>query len=494
MNRVSLTKADWEYDPESPLGSPGGFGTVYRGLSSNGEPVALKRLHVSAKDSAHRELVVADALMGRDLKHIIPYLDLRRDTSSDAYFIVMPIADRSLSDHIAAQGLLTGEEAISVVLSIASALAEVPDLVHRDLKPSNVLLHQGTWKVADFGIARFVEESTSLHTLKGFLSPPYAAPEQWNYERASQSTDIYALGVITYQLLSSQLPFPGPTAEDFREQHLHSTPPPLSSVDPRLSSLVTAMLRKPPQARPPLPRILTILETMQTAIASPGQSSPGLSALSAAGSIDMQKKMAADAAAARAQSEETKRQALAEVATQALLAIVQHFESLVQEAAPSAKFSRPRGILLQVDLGTATLEMAFLPTPTPIPKDAFRRSGWDVVAGASVAVAQAAPSRFIWSASLWFTDLGLPRGHRWWEVCYMGHPLSRSAPAYQPFAAQRVEDADAAVAPGMARIQLAAKPRPIDGEHIQDFCDRWAARLAEAFNGNLRYPSRLPLE
>jgi len=115
------------------------------------------------------------------------------------------------------------------------------------------------WKIADFGIARFVEESTSLNTLKDNLTPPYAVPEQWKLERASSATDIYSLGCIAYFLITGKPPFFGPSQEDFREQHLSKTPANLPGTSPRFRALVSTMLRKIPESRPTLERVLAVL-------------------------------------------------------------------------------------------------------------------------------------------------------------------------------------------------------------------------------------------
>lgn len=85
-----------------------------------------------------------------------------------------------------------------------------------------MLLHDGKWKIADFGIARFVEDATSAHTVREFLSPQYAAPEQWIGERATQATDVYALCCVAYTLLTGEPPFPGP---DYQRQHTSESPP-----------------------------------------------------------------------------------------------------------------------------------------------------------------------------------------------------------------------------------------------------------------------------
>jgi serine/threonine-protein kinase len=178
MNSIKLPHDEWLYDPTSPLGKAGGFGCVYRGQSRDGKIVAVKQLHISAEDAAHRELRIADDFFGKNFAHVVPLLDAGQDADSERYYVVMARADKNLAEELKSQGKFSDNEAADILLQIARGLAEVPQVVHRDLKPANVLFHEGAWKLADFGIARFVEESTSLHTLKGFLSAPYAAPEQ----------------------------------------------------------------------------------------------------------------------------------------------------------------------------------------------------------------------------------------------------------------------------------------------------------------------------
>src|SRR5699024_7455063 len=93
---------------------------------------------------------------------------------------------------------------------IATTLTDLDgSVVHRDLKPENVLYLDGHWCLADFGIARYAEATTSPDTRKFALSPLYAAPERWKGERATTATDIYSLGVIAYELLSGEVPFTG---------------------------------------------------------------------------------------------------------------------------------------------------------------------------------------------------------------------------------------------------------------------------------------------
>ncbi|MEE9354409.1 MAG: protein kinase, partial [Methylococcaceae bacterium] len=130
----------------------------------------------------------------------------------------MPCAEQSLEQKLIKDGAIGDIEAVSILHEIALGLLEVKDLVHRDLKPGNILYFDSAWRVADFGIARFIEESTSARTLKECLSPPFAAPEQWRLERTTNATDVYALGCIGYALLTGNQPFSGPAREDYQDQ------------------------------------------------------------------------------------------------------------------------------------------------------------------------------------------------------------------------------------------------------------------------------------
>lgn len=244
MQQIRLPRGEWWYDPTASLGPEGGFGAVFAGGRAAGDrSVAVKRLKLSARDAAHRELRIANELAGQAFEHVVPILDAGLDAELDSYFVIMARATRSLQDELRSGKRFNDAEAIDVLGQIAKGLAEVPTIIHRDLKPANVLLHDGRWKVADFGIARFVEETTSLHTLKECLSPPYAAPEQWRMERATTATDIYALGCIGFVLLTGGPPFPGPSPADYHEQHVQASPPVLEAHDPRLRSRSAARSR-----------------------------------------------------------------------------------------------------------------------------------------------------------------------------------------------------------------------------------------------------------
>jgi len=145
---------------------------------------------------AQRELLFVD--LG-EARNVVPIVD--SGEHGDEYVLVMPRAEKALRDHIEGGGL-TEAEAVAALSDIAGALDDLDGrVVHRDLKPENVLLLNGRWCLADFGISRYAEATTAPDTRKYAMTAPYAAPEQWQFERATAATDIYALGVIGYEML-----------------------------------------------------------------------------------------------------------------------------------------------------------------------------------------------------------------------------------------------------------------------------------------------------
>ena len=507
MKTIKLDIGEWKYDPDKQLGSKGGFGTVFAGTGQGHSKLAIKKLNIEAKDAAHRELKIAKDLANRKLSHVIPVLDSGQDAESDSYFVVMALADKSLQDELNIKAF-TDTEAASILLQIAEGLAEVGDIVHRDLKPGNVLFHEGKWKVADFGIARFVEESTSLRTLKSCLTPAYAAPEQWKVEHATAATDIYALGCIGYALITGQPPFKGPTIESFKSQHLNEAPPQLDDRAPSLSSLLARMLCKAPEARPSRNRVRHILQGVVKK-ENKHRAMHGLEDLAYA-SVDVATEEAeheAKLGAARAREEERKH--LAKEAFKVLKAVIDKMFDYILESAPAAKcrnklsipFPGQIGQIFEhkgiINFGRAQLIVECLyQNERMIPDDAFHQSGWDVILGGVIRVTQDAPE-YEWCSSLWYSKLPDDENYRWREVSYFGNPLipkDRLNIKFEPFALEDFTEADKAASPIIGLHQIAFGPKPIDDEDFDDFCDRWADRLAKAVNGQLSYPRILPLQ
>jgi serine/threonine-protein kinase len=484
MEEIRLQRGRWKYDPSDPLGPEGGFGAVFRGEGDGGETVAVKRLKLTADEAAHRELEIADELSGRDFHNVLPVFDSGQDAESGRYFIVMPEAEHSLQQYIEEAGYLSEADAARTLVAIARGIREVPELVHRDLKPANVLWHSGRWRIADFGIAKFVQDSTSVRTVKRCLSPPYAAPEQWRLERAVPATDIYALGCIGYTLLTGSPPFNGPSLPDYRHQHLNDRPPNLSAA-PQIRSLLTMMLRKTPDARPSLGRVLSVLEGFLNGAEEKG--GKGMNSLAKAGAMVAERESKREAESERKARKRDRRIQLAEAAMELLGNQVNELFDRIEDVAPAAQ-RFPRGRMV---LGQAEIKIVEMST-NPIAEQAFPKSGWDVVAGATIEVNQSDPP-YVWSSSLWYAKRPEDDEYRWREASYFANPMKGESPRFAPYSLDVPSAADAAHGKGIATHQVAWGPSPVDDEDAEDFFDRWLALFAKAVDGRLRHPRYLPL-
>lgn len=493
MRHIRLPKGQWIYDESRLLGSPGGFGTVFEGNSPDGRLVAVKRLNLTAPEVAYRELHVAEKLLNRDLIHVLPFLDAGQDAESDEYFTVMPVAERDLQSEVDARDTLTQAEAVGVLLNIVDGLLEASDLVHRDLKPRNVLLHEGTWKIADFGLARFIEESTSLNTVMGGMTRAFAAPEQWKLERASHATDVYALGCIAYVLLTGEPPFLGPSSPEYREQHLHISPPPLSNVTPVLCSLISTMLRKTPESRPALVRVRAQLVV---AAKKPGTEvdAPGLAALSRAGASEADRLAREEAErAARTLVSQTRSQ-IASEGFRILRELRDELWQRIRLVVPTVQHQDINSTMRQIELGDAFIDISFKTELQAIDQRAFGGSKWDVVCGAYIRVCNKRIRNMGRGASLWYMRLVPTDTYRWYEISYFSlAERSREFP-YEPFELTNLRDADLATSNTAHIYCRAFGPVPIDDEDMESFFQRWMELFAKASQGQLESPSKLPID
>lgn len=504
MPTIRLNEAEWNYDDAAPLGPAGGFGEVFRGEGGIG-PVAVKRLKLTASAAAHREMNISQALSGRSLTHVVPVLDYGQDAGSDSYFLVMPICDRSLQDEIDAKGVLTLAEARSVALHVLAGLREVGEIVHRDLKPGNVLYLNDTWRLADFGIAKFVEDSTSLRTLRGSLTPAYGAPEQWNGEAPSRATDIYALGCMLHTMLTGSPPFSG-SQDEVREAHLHQPPPPMGG-DTRLSAFVGQMLRKAAASRPTIDRCIEVIGAMDAERARPIHT--GL--LAAAGHISRQA-AAAEAAAQAAATAERQRQQLVHEATSELDAIVKRLFDEIREASEEARVTKDS---ISLGRGTLTFGYATAVIRQPRQDEYGQHPAWEIAASATLSVTRAAivrPARtaadvpiiyagratpddfdYKWSATLFYGKSQQDPNYRWRETAFWSFAQGGNS-SHTPYALQPDNrDFQVAFSNTMGVANTAYGPLAIDGEDEETFQHRWLTLFTRAVTGELNRPDRMPV-
>lgn len=462
----------------------GGFGQVY--LASNSEITDAVAKFVPMAPGTDRELLFV-AL--DDARNVVPIID---SGEHEAFWVlVMPRAERSLEAHLnEGGGPLPQGEALAVLADIADALIDLDGrVVHRDLKPANVLLLNGHWCLADFGISRYAEASTAPDTQKFALSPPYAAPERWRAERATSAADVYALGAIGYELLSGQRPFPGPSTEDFREQHLHETPTTLTGVSTALATLIDECLFKAPDTRPSPANFRARLDRLRFA-----PTTGGLAALQAANQAEVQRRATEEQQRSVAMTEAEQRaarRASAEVTLERIsIALLDGIES----AAPSATIQRaPVGGGWSVELAQATLQFSGMGAHVPS-WSTFYTPPFDIAAVANLSL-RIPRNRYGYegrSHSLWFGDIRAASEYGWFETAFMMSPLMGQHSAQAPFALDPGDQAGRALWPGMAEFQVAWPVTRLEPDDLEDFISRWGGWLAQAASGTLNIPGTMP--
>ncbi|MBM4257509.1 MAG: serine/threonine protein kinase [Deltaproteobacteria bacterium] len=208
--------------------------------------VALKtmRRELSA-DPAFAKRFLREVRIATQLRspHTVMVHDSGQGEDGQLYFIMEYINGPTLRQVLRQHSPLPIERVIHVASQICEALIEahsLPDpVVHRDLKPPNIFVEQRQgkdWvKIGDFGIAKILSEHTMGLTQAGQSSsgtPSYMAPEQWRGAGEDGRTDLYALGVIMYEMLTGRPPFASSSVEALMHQHLTMPPPPLPATVP----------------------------------------------------------------------------------------------------------------------------------------------------------------------------------------------------------------------------------------------------------------------
>jgi serine/threonine-protein kinase len=183
----------------------------------------------------------------------------RGEEDGRQYIVFEYIDGENLKEHVVRKGRLDVAEALEIAIDVAGALAFAHDhgLVHRDVKPQNVLLNgDGRPKVTDFGIARSLDVDTGMTQTGTVLGTSnYIAPEQASGGSVDQQTDVYSLGVVLYELLSGDVPFPGESFLAVAMKHVNDPPPNLldvrRDVPLRVAAAVDRALEKDPAQRFP---------------------------------------------------------------------------------------------------------------------------------------------------------------------------------------------------------------------------------------------------
>jgi serine/threonine-protein kinase len=228
------TVIDGRYEALSRIGT-GGMADVYLARDQLlGRQVAVKLLHHRfAEDQEFVERFRREASSAASLSHPNVVAIFDRGEWDGTYYIAMEyLPGRSLKAVVRERGPLEPAAAIDIVIQIlhAARFAHRRGVIHRDLKPHNVILdEEGRAKVTDFGIAR---AGASDMTLTGSImgTAQYLSPEQAQGHAVSASSDIYAVGIVLYELLTGVVPFDGETAVTIALKQVSATPPPPSTV------------------------------------------------------------------------------------------------------------------------------------------------------------------------------------------------------------------------------------------------------------------------
>jgi serine/threonine-protein kinase len=237
----------------------GGMGEVYKADDLKlGQPVALKFLPASlARDAEWLARLHNEVRVAREVTH--PNVCRVHDIgdADGLPFLSMEYVDgEDLASLLRRIGRLPRDKGLEIARQLCAGLAAAHDkgVLHRDLKPANVMVDgRGRARISDFGLADLVDRVREDDLASG--TPAYMAPEQFAGRGVSVRSDIYALGLVLYEIFTGRRPFEAATLAALRRAHEAEPPPPPSQlsadVDPAIERIVLQSLEKDPQARPP---------------------------------------------------------------------------------------------------------------------------------------------------------------------------------------------------------------------------------------------------
>ncbi len=292
MRSMSIEVLGERYQLGDPIGR-GGMATIYRGQDMRMERVvAIKVLReVYSTDPKFVTRFQREAKAASSLQHpnIVQVYDYGQTDGN--YFIVMELIEGTdLRRYLRSRGVLAVDRAIIIAHDVALGLgaAHRRGIVHRDVKPQNVLVgRDGSIKLTDFGIASVYKDINAERlTTTGMTlgTVQYYAPEQAQGEIVSPAADVYALGIVMYEMLAGRTPFDGDTPVAVAMQHIQDMPTPPSyfnpDIPPALEGVIMRCLEKEPERRyrdgSTLARALELLGESEVDEVLPGAVPPGL--------------------------------------------------------------------------------------------------------------------------------------------------------------------------------------------------------------------------
>ncbi len=225
---------------------PGGFGEVYYAVSDGGREVALKYLY----DNPQIELRGVGHCINLKSPHLVSIFDVKKTGDGDYVIIMEYCSGPSLRDLLIAEPKGFGpQKAAFFVREIGKGLAYLHDrgIVHRDLKPGNIFYDDGYVKIGDYGLSKFISVSRHSAQTASVGTVHYMAPEIGSGDY-SRGVDIYALGVILYEMLLGKVPFEGSSMAEILMKHLTAQPE-LDQLPAPFGAVIRKALAKDPKDR-----------------------------------------------------------------------------------------------------------------------------------------------------------------------------------------------------------------------------------------------------
>ncbi len=234
------------------------MGEVYRADDLRlGQPVALKFLSAElAANERALKLFVSEVRLSREVTH--PNVCRVHDIgeAEGRHFLSMEFIDgEDLASLLKRIGRLPGEKALDVARQLCAGLGAAHErgVLHRDLKPANIMLDgRGRVRITDFGLALLAGETSQSGEVSG--TPHYLAPELFASRTATTRSDLYALGLVLYEIFTGKRAFEGTTFADLRTKHERTLPPSPSTLvpdlDPRIEQTIQSCIEKDPNLRP----------------------------------------------------------------------------------------------------------------------------------------------------------------------------------------------------------------------------------------------------